>query len=63
MDKQNQFYTPMEQVLINSALYLQALETKKKTVDLLALDTMLLDLEAEVGLKDGLPLEFEGVAL
>lgn len=60
---QKDIYTPMEQVLVEGALYAQALETKKKVIDTIALDALLLELEEQVGLMDGLPLEVEGVAL
>lgn len=54
---QKEIYTPMERILIQSALLAQAAETKKKLTEALALDAKLLELEAEQGLMDGLPLE------
>ena len=50
-------YTPMEEVLIKGALYMQAKETKAKTNELLKLDLLLLEAEEKAGLMDGLPLE------
>lgn len=54
---EKEIYTPMEKVLLKSALYVQALETKKKLTEALALDAQLLELEKECGLMDGLPVE------
>lgn len=54
---QKEIYTPMEQVLVQSALYVEALETKKKANELLALDMLLLELEAQQDMMDGLKME------
>lgn len=54
---QKEIYTPMEDVLIKSALLAQALETKKKEEAALKLDLLLLEMEEKQGLMDGLPLE------
>lgn len=51
-----EIYSPMEEVLIKSALLAQSLETKKKTTELLELDEMLLQMEAKQGLMDGVEL-------
>lgn len=56
MEKQP-IYTPMEQVLIQSALLAQALETKKKLAEAAKADLLLLELEEQVGQLDGLPEE------
>jgi hypothetical protein len=45
---------------VQGALYAEALETKKKANQALALDLMLLEMEAEQGTMDGLPLDMEG---
>lgn len=50
-------YTPMEQVLIKSALLVQSLETKKKLAALEDLDLMLLELEEQQDMLDGLKME------
>lgn len=60
MENKKEIYTPMEQVLVQGAIYAEALETKKKANQALALDLMLLEMEAEQGLMDGLPLDMEG---
>ena len=54
---QKEIYTPMEKVLIQSALLAQALETKQQTTEALKLDLLLLEMEKEQGLLDGLPVE------
>lgn len=54
---EKQIYTPMEKVLVSGALYLEALETKKKAVDAAKLDLMLLEMEKQVNLMDGLKEE------
>ena len=53
---ENNVYTPMEQVLIKGALLAQALETKKKAVDVAKLDLMLLEMERQQDMMDGLQL-------
>lgn len=53
----SEIYTPMEEVLIKSALLAEAMETKRKTAEALKLDMMLLEMEEKQGLIDGLPLE------
>lgn len=52
-----EIYNPMEQVLIQAALLAQAAETKRKTAELLALDQMLLELEAKQDMMDGIELK------
>ena len=47
---EKRIYTPMEQNLIGGAMLLQKLN------DALKLDLMLLEMEREVSLMDGLPL-------
>ena len=54
---ENQIYTPMEDVLIKSALLLQALEDKKKHNTLLEMDLMLLEMEEKQDMMDGIALE------
>lgn len=54
---QKEIYTPMEQVLVKSALYVEALETRKAQVEALKLDLLLLEMESALGLQDGLPVE------
>ena len=54
---QNEIYTPMEKVLVGGALYLEALETKKKETQALELDLMLLEMEEKAGLMDGVELQ------
>ena len=54
---QKEIYTPMEKVLLKSALLAQALQDKKKAVEVAKLDLMLLKMEEEQGLIDGLPVE------
>ena len=54
---QNEIYTPMEKVLVGGALYLEALETKKKERQALELDLMLLEMEEKAGLMDGVELQ------
>ena len=53
----NEIYTPMEKNLIQGALYLEALETKKKTTAALELDLMLLELEAKADMMDGMNMQ------
>lgn len=53
----NQTHTPMEQAQAQGALYAEALETKKKANELLALDLMILELEAQQDMMDGLKME------
>ena len=48
-----EIYTPMEKVLLDG------LAIHDRMVQALALDKLLLDLEATVGMMDGLPLEGE----
>ena len=54
---EKEIYTPMEQVLIQSALLAQALETKEKMVEAAALDLMLLEMEQQQDMLDGLKME------
>ena len=54
---EKEIYTPMEKVLIQGALLLEAAETKKKTADLLELDLMLLELERQQEQMDGIKLK------
>ena len=54
---EKEIYTPMEKVLLKSALLAQALEDKKKQVDAAKLDLMLCEMEEKQGLIDGLPAE------
>ena len=53
----NKIYTPMEEVLIKGALYLEALETKKKLLQAEELDALILKMEEQQGLLDGLKEE------
>lgn len=61
MENKKEIYTPMEALLINAMVRRQerenALETKRKTTEALALDLVLLELEEQVGLLDGLKQE------
>lgn len=57
MEKKN-FYTQGEQLLVDIA---KALEAKKNTAAALALDSQLLELEAAVGLIDGMEVENYGI--
>ena len=54
---EKEIYTPMEKLLID------ALIRREQVIEAMALDARLLELESEVGLMDGLPLEVEGQAL
>lgn len=47
----NEIYTPMERLLI------EALTRREQVIEALALDATLLEMEQEMGLMDGLPLE------
>ena len=53
----NEIYNPMEQVLIQGLQLAQAMETKRKTADLLALDLLLLELEVKADMMDGIKLQ------
>ena len=60
----NEIYTPMEQVLINAAKLLttkevceESIETKQKAVAALELDEMLLKMEAQFDMMDGVKQE------
>lgn len=57
MEKKN-FYTQGEQLLVDIA---KALEAKQNTAAALALDSQLLELEAVVGLIDGMEVENYGI--
>ncbi len=57
MENKTEIYTPMEQVLVQGALYAEALEQKKKAVDVAKLDLMLLEMEKHFDLMDGLAEE------
>ena len=54
---EKEVYTPMEQVLIRGAVYIEALETKKKVVKALEADLLLLELEAQADMMDGAQLQ------
>lgn len=60
MENKKEIYTQQERNLIQGTLYLDALNTKQKANQLLALDLALLEMEAELGTMDGLPLDMEG---
>lgn len=50
-------YTPMEKILIAGAqLYEEAAATNEKVTQALEMDLLLLDMEQQVGLMDGLPV-------
>ena len=63
MNEKNKYYSPMEEILIRGAQAFTAkeaeaaLETKKKTNSLLELDEMLLKMEAQADMMDGIKLE------
>lgn len=50
-------YTQEEHNLIQGALIAQALQTKADLLKAIELDLLLLDMEAQQGLQDGLPME------
>ena len=54
---EKEIYTPMEKVLVQGALLAQALETKKKLAQAESLDLMLLEMEEQQELLDGLKQE------
>ena len=54
---EKEIYTPMEKVLVQGALLAQALETKKKALEALQLDALLLEMEEKQGLMDGIALQ------
>lgn len=50
----NQIYTPMEQILVDAAKWVQ---TKQNMAKALELDLMLLELEAQADMMDGKKME------
>ena len=62
--QEKEIYTPMEKILIEGVQRLttkevveSAVDTKKKAVQALSLDALLLELEAKVDMMDGLKME------